>query len=170
MLRGFWRADRGGRVPPTVPGMVLAEVQLRPKTGPSPPAPIVDETKKPGRSRNSMEKSRRCLCGMTVALLSAVVLVSLPGPEADAQERGVVVIANPSVAETTLDQRTLVRIFLGRKRAWSNQDSIEVDSERRGGPRTVPQGLPGKNQQAVLQPLGETHLHRQGEGAAIVLQ
>jgi ABC-type phosphate transport system substrate-binding protein len=73
-----------------------------------------------------MAKQQRYLRAMALALLFGFVLASLPGHEVRAQERGVVVIANPSVPESVLDRRTLANIFLKKKTTWSNRDTIEI--------------------------------------------
>jgi ABC-type phosphate transport system substrate-binding protein len=50
----------------------------------------------------------------------------VPGHEVQAENQGVIVIANPSVVETSIDRRTLASIFLKRKMKWSNGDHIEI--------------------------------------------
>jgi ABC-type phosphate transport system substrate-binding protein len=64
--------------------------------------------------------------GMSLVLLSGLILVCLSVGESRAQERGVVVIANSDVPDQVLDRRTLAYIFLKKKTTWSNKEAIEV--------------------------------------------
>jgi ABC-type phosphate transport system substrate-binding protein len=63
---------------------------------------------------------------MSLVFLTVFIMITVTGSTARAQEGDVIVIANQSVVESTLDKRTLANLFLKKKKTWANRDSAEI--------------------------------------------